>query len=364
MDRRAHRRPARVGGPFRIVARRPGPRRGRARPQRPLLGHPAVLDQLVLRRLDAAGDGRRAGRRRRRRRAARRPSAADPHRARRAARRRRALQPAPQPSVTQLGMRADAGPLADPRARQGIARADRPGGDAGRGGPDGAARRRVRAGPVPARLRADGARRRAAARTRRRRGSCSPRRAGAGPDRPAGGRSTGSRSGSSSAPRPSGPRTWPVAALVADQLDAAGIDAIVVAPPAVELFGQPAVPATPPTPTPTPTPDRHDRRGASADAPPTPPRPARLPATRSGTVRVGHDGAAAHRRRRPGHRAGLGLRLPAAHRADRPAPAGFCFAALQPAARRPGDRRRRDRTARPSSGCCGRSCRRCRCSSR
>jgi ABC-type transport system substrate-binding protein len=69
-----------------------------------------------------------------------------------------------------------------------------------------------------------------------------------------------------------------VAQVIAAQLDAAGIDVTVIAPPGVQLFGQPEVPAVTPTPTPTPTPTVTPQPGTTTPQPqPQPvPRAARL----------------------------------------------------------------------------------------
>jgi ABC-type transport system substrate-binding protein len=107
------------GGPFRIATV------DRARGEIVLARNdlywdtPAVLDQLVLRRVDAPGlaAGLAAG-------------DIDVALSEAGPTIRTALggvvpaprlQPAPQPTVTQLGMRADGGPLADPRVRRGVA---------------------------------------------------------------------------------------------------------------------------------------------------------------------------------------------------------------------------------------------------
>jgi len=234
------------GGPFRIVSV------DRARGEVVLTRNdlywatPAVLDQLVLRRLDdtalttglAAGDVDVAW------------TAAE-------SQLRQSLagvlpplsvQAAPQPTVIQLAMRVDAGPLADARVRRAVAAL--------------IDREAVRAAVAPEALPADAF--------------------GLAPSEPG---------YTSTAPPRLGPEQvgelllaagwtsaepgrWTVegrpvrlvigaaaeraddvliAELVAGQLDAAGIDVVVVAPPAAALFGQPLVPPTPPTAT-TPIP--------------------------------------------------------------------------------------------------------------
>jgi ABC-type transport system substrate-binding protein len=243
------------GGPFRVVSV------DRARGEVLLTRNdlywdtPAVLDQLLLRRLDgvALADGLGVG--------DVDVALTDPGDDVRTAlgglQPPPRTQPAPQPTVTELAFRTDGGPLADTRVRQALgALIDR-----------GA----VRAAVAPEALAADAfalapsqsgyadtdphTRRdattllTAAGWTRdddgrwRRSGGDGPLVIGAAADRPA---------------------DLEVAEEVAEQLDAAGIDTTVVAPTAVELFGQPTVPATPPsTAPPTAT--------ATATAEPAPP---------------------------------------------------------------------------------------------
>ncbi len=154
-------------------------------------------------------------------------------------------QLAPQPTVTQLGLRGDSGPFADPRVRQAIgALVDR---------------EAVRAAVSPEALPADAFGL----------APSEPGYAATAPARPdpvaagellaAAGWTRAVTTGrwavdgapvrlvlGAAAERPEDLR---VARVVAAQLDAAGIDVTVIAPPAVDLFGQQAVPATPPSTT-------------------------------------------------------------------------------------------------------------------
>jgi ABC-type transport system substrate-binding protein len=164
------------------------------------------------------------------------------------------LQPAPEPVVTQLGMRADTGPLADPRARRGIALL--------------VDREAVRAAVAPAALPADSF---GLAPSQPGYGSTAP------PDAPlrpnpvaaaqalaAAGWTRDPTTGrwavdgapvqlvlAAAAERPEDVR---VAQTIAAQLEAAGVGVTVIAPPGAQLFAQQVVPAVPPTPTATPTP--------------------------------------------------------------------------------------------------------------
>jgi ABC-type transport system substrate-binding protein len=321
------------GGPFRIASV------DRARGEVALARNdlywatPAVLDQLVLRRLDdapmAAGlasgdvdvalpeDDQNI-------RAAIGGVRPAPH-----------TQPAPQPTVTQLGMRGDSGPLADPRARQAIgAIVDR---DA------------VRAAVAPGALAAD-----AFGLAPSEPGYAATVPATVGPDPvlaaqllAAAGWTRDLTTGrwavagapvrlvlAAAADRPEDLR---VARVVAAQLDAAGIDVALVAPTAVELIGQQTVPATPPsaTPTPIPTPDRPG--AGTAAAPPTattgPVPPTSAPTTPGEGIEVdlmvlprtvGGD---------PGTElaSDYGCPLPTSLVPEPPrSPTGFCFPALQP----------------------------------
>jgi ABC-type transport system substrate-binding protein len=164
------------------------------------------------------------------------------------------LQSAPQPIVTQLGMRSDGGPMADARVRRGIARL--------------LDREAIRTAVAPEALPADAF-------------GLAPSQPGyaptAPPDAPvhrdpvaaaqllaSAGWSrdlTTGRWAVAGAPvslvigaAAERPQDLDVARAVAAQLDEAGIDVTVVAPPAVELFGQAEVPPVPPSPSPTPTP--------------------------------------------------------------------------------------------------------------
>lgn len=315
------------GGPFRIVSV------DRARGEVVLARNdaywdtPAVLDQLVLRRLDdtamaaglASGDVDVAL-----------PEAglgvrtalgglSPPPR----------LQPAPQPTVTQLGLRADSGPLADPRLRAGIAAV--------------VDREAVRAAVAPEALPADAF---GLAPSEPGYAATAPSGAPGRPDPEAAGTlfaaagwtrrlSTGrwSVDGAparlvvgAAAERPDDVRA---ARNIAEQLDAAGIDTTVVAPPAVELFGQLTVPATAPSSTPAPSssPGADPTTAATTSSPPTPTGglPGNvevdlmvLPRTVGGDV--GTELASDYGCPQPT------ALVPAPPRA----PAGFCFPALQP----------------------------------
>jgi ABC-type transport system substrate-binding protein len=326
------------GGPFRIEAV------DRARGEVVLARNdlywdsPAVLDQLVLRRLDhtalvagmASGDVDVAL-----------PQDAPAIRAavggllpvpR--------MQHAPQPTVTQLGMRADSGPLADPRARRGIAAL--------------VDREAVRAAVAPEALPADAF---GLAPSQPGYASTAPPGAPARPDAVAAGQLlaaagwtrdlTTGRWALGGAPvrlvlgaAATRPDDLRVAQVVAAQLDAAGIDVTVIAPTAVELFGQQAVPATPPSPTPTPTPTATPMptatpgpsAGASTAAPTSTPTTT-APAASPGAVEVdlmvlprtvGGD---------PGTElaSDYGCPAPTALVPDPPrVPTGFCFPTLEP----------------------------------
>jgi ABC-type transport system substrate-binding protein len=156
------------------------------------------------------------------------------------------LQPAPQPTVTELGLRADSGPLADQRARQGVAAiVDR---DA------------IRAAVAPEALPADAF---GPAPSEPGYASTAPAAAPARPDPEQAGQLLAAAGWARSlttgrwtidgrparliigaaAERADDVR---VAEQVAAQLDAAGIDATIVAPSGVELFGLATVPAVAP----------------------------------------------------------------------------------------------------------------------
>ncbi len=257
------------GGPFRIVSI------DRARGDVVLARNdlywdtPTVLDQLVLRRLDPAamatglanGDldvalpESDAGIR-----TALGGLTPPPH-----------LQQAPQPTVTRLGMRSDSGPLADQRARQGIAAI--------------IDREAIRASVAPDALAADAF---GPAPSEPGYASTAPAGAPARPDPVLAGQQlaaadwerslTNGRWTVNGAPArlvvgaaAERPEDVEVAQLVAAQLDKAGIDTTVVAPSGVALFGQPTVPPTPPSST-APNPAADDAvptTAAGASAPPS-----------------------------------------------------------------------------------------------
>jgi ABC-type transport system substrate-binding protein len=271
------------GGPFRVVAV------DRARGEVLLTRNdqywdtPAVLDQLVLRRLDgvALADGLGVG--------DVDVALPEPDEAVRTA--LGGLQPpphvqtAPQSVITELALRTDDGPLADTRVRQAVgALIDRE-----------ALRTKV-APDAPA---AD-----AFALAPSEPGYASTAPAGA-PARPDAAKATsllnaaGWTRGTDGRWRVAGepvrlvigaaaerPTDLAVAEAVSTQLDAAGIDSTVVAPTGVELFGQPTVPPTPPsssavpsataspttaaTPTSTPAPSATTTATATASPTPTP----------------------------------------------------------------------------------------------
>jgi ABC-type transport system substrate-binding protein len=251
------------------------------------------------------------------------------------------LQQAPRPIVTQLGMRADDGPLADPRARQGIGAV--------------VDREAVRAAAAPEALPADAF---GLAPSQPGYAPTIPPDAPIGPDPVAAGELLASAGWTrdlttgrwavdgepvrlvlaAAAARPEDVQT---ARAVADQLDAAGIDVTVITPPGVELFGQAVVPPVLPTPTPAPTPSTPGAPSASpapsTSAPPSTPstsaRPTPAPDAPGGGVEpdllvvprtVGGD---------PGTQlaSDYGCPLPTALVPDPPrSPTGFCFGALQP----------------------------------
>jgi ABC-type transport system substrate-binding protein len=269
------------GGPFRIAAV------DRARGEVVLARNdlywdtPAVLDQLVLRRLEpdaltaglTAGDVDVA------------LSAADPQ--------LRAslaevlpplrLQSAPQPTVTQLAMRVDAGPLSDPRVRRAVgALVDRE-----------AVRRAVAPGALPVDsfgLAPSEAGYRPTALPPHDAAEAGRLLAAAGWTRSASGRWRAAGRPvqvvvGAAAERADDVR---IAGLVAAQLEAAGIDALVVAPPAVELFARPSVPPTPPTTAATATPSRPPTTGmpTPGTATPTSANPTGTAPLPPGTVQV------------------------------------------------------------------------------
>jgi ABC-type transport system substrate-binding protein len=302
---------------------------------------PAVLDQLVLRRMDtavlaaglAAGDVDLA--------------LPEPDQAVRTALSGVVppprLQDAPQPFVTELALRADGGPLADPRARRGIAAL--------------IDREAVRTAVAPEALPADAF-------------GLAPSQPGyaptAPPDAPTHRNPAAAEQLLASAgwTRDATTGRWEVAGspvqlvlgaaaereedvevarLVATQLDAAGVEVTLVAPTAVELFGQAEVPPTPPSATPTPTPSATP----GAAAPPTtavPPSGPETPTTAPTTTTTAPAPAAGVEvdlvvlpRTVGGDPAtelasDYGCPAPTALVPDPPRPpGGFCFPALQPA---------------------------------
>jgi ABC-type transport system substrate-binding protein len=249
------------GGPFRIVSV------DRARGDVLLARNdlywdaPTVLDQLVLRRLDpnamvtglANGDidvalpGSDAEAR-----TALGGLTPAPH-----------VQPAPQPTVTELGLRSDTGPLADQRARQGVAAI--------------IDREAIRAAVAPDALPADAF---GLAPSQPGYSATAPASAPARPDPVQAGQQLAAAGWTRSlttgrwtvdgaparlivgaaAEREADVR---VAQLVAEQLDAAGVDAEVVAPSGVELFGLDTVPAVPPSTSAAPGPTDPSTPGAT-----------------------------------------------------------------------------------------------------
>jgi hypothetical protein len=175
-------------------------------------------------------------------------------------------QPAPQAEVVTLGLRTDTGPLRSRAVRQAVA-----------GLVD---REAVRAAVAPESLAADAFGR----------APSQPGYTASAPPRPdaatvtaqlqqagwtrAGPSAPWTRGGTpvrltigAGAERPLDQR---VAAVVAQQLTAAGVATTVVAPPAVDLFGAATVPATPPSATPTPTPTPTPTSTPTAGPTPTP----------------------------------------------------------------------------------------------
>jgi ABC-type transport system substrate-binding protein len=253
------------------------------------------------------------------------------------------LQPAPEPIVTQLGMRADGGPLADARIRRGIAML--------------LDREAIRASVAPEALPADAF---GLAPSQPGYASTAPPDAPLRPDPAAAAQLLASAGWSRDlttgrwavAGGPVSlvigaandlPEDVDVARAVAEQLDAAGIDVALVGPAAVALFGQAAVSAVPPSPSPTPspsatpTPTPAPGEQAPSPAPTTPAVPATttpaLPVTPAGVEvdlmvlprTVGGD---------PGTElaSDYGCPAPTALVPDPPRPpTGFCFPALRPA---------------------------------
>lgn len=238
------------------------------------------------------------------------------------------IQIAPQPVVTQLGMRGDSGPVSDPRVRQALgAIVDR---------------EAVRAAVAPEALPADAF-------------GLAPSQPGYTPTAPAGaparpdptyaaqqltaaGWTRNTVTGRWNLPdgRPAQlvigaaaerPEDQQVAQVVAKQLQAAGIDATVVAPTATDLFGLATVPPTPPSTTPTP----------SATPTPRPTTPA--PPTSTSTPTSG-GGVRVDLMVLPRNVGGdLGTELSSDYGCPQPtslvptpprSPTGFCVPALQP----------------------------------
>jgi ABC-type transport system substrate-binding protein len=253
-------------------------------------------------------------------------------------------QPAPQPVVVQLGMRSDGGPLADPRARQGVAAL--------------VDREAVRAAVAPDALAADAF---GLAPSEPGYQPTAPQGAPARPDPVAAGQLlaqagwtrdlTTGRWAVAGAPvglvlgaAAERPDDLQVARLVAAQLDAAGIDVELVAPSAVALFGQEAVPATPPSTTPVPTPSATPTPSVATTPATTAPTVPTAPAapTTSGTAEPGPPGTVEPdlvvmprtTGGDPGTELASDYGCPAASTQvpfpPRP-PTGFCSAALQPA---------------------------------
>jgi ABC-type transport system substrate-binding protein len=255
------------------------------------------------------------------------------------------LQLAPEPIVTQLGMRADGGPLADARVRRGIAML--------------LDREAIRASVAPESLPADAF---GLAPSQPGYASTAPPDAPLRPDPAAAAQLLASAGWSRDlttgrwavAGGPVSlvigaanqrPEDVDVARAVAEQLDAAGVDVTVVGPGAVELFGQAAVPAVPPSPSPTPSPSPSanpttgpgEPAAGPSPAPTTPAVPATttpaLPATPGGVEvdlmvlprTVGGDPATEIA-------SDYGCPAPTALVPDPPRPpTGFCFPALRPA---------------------------------
>jgi ABC-type transport system substrate-binding protein len=324
------------GGPFRIAT--VDRARGEVRLARNDLywDTPAVLDELLLRRLEpqalapalAAGDVDVAL-----------PEAEpDIRTALGGLQPAPRLQQAPQPIVTELGMRADGGPLADARVRRGIAQL--------------LDREAIRTAVAPEALPADAF-------------GLAPSQPGyvpTAPDAPlrhdpaAGAQLLASAGWSRDlttgrwavAGGPVSlvigaanerPEDVEVARVVAEQLDAAGIDVTLVAPTAVELFAQPTVPAVTPSPSPTPTPT--PTPGASPAPPTSAPTSTPAAATTTPPVPAAPGGVQVDLMVLPRTVGGdpgtelasdYGCPAPTALVPDPPRPpSGFCFPALRPA---------------------------------
>jgi ABC-type transport system substrate-binding protein len=252
------------------------------------------------------------------------------------------LQLAPQPSVMQLGMRADGGLLADVRVRRGIALL--------------MDREAVRAAAAPEALAADAY-------------GLAPSQPGYAPTAPA---DAPLRPDPAAAAQLLASAGWSrdlttgrwaiggapvslvvgaanertedvdVARAVAEQLDAAGIDVTLVAPAAVALFSQTSVPAVAPSPSPTPTPTPTDPAAAplTPAVSPTPVAPT-SPATTTPAAAPAPGGVEVDLMVLPRTVGGdpgtelasdYGCPAPTALVPDPPRPpTGFCFPALRPA---------------------------------
>jgi len=319
------------GGPFKVI----GVDRARGEVQLArndaYWATPAVLDQLEFRRLDATGMAAglasgdvdialpEADQKIRTALGGLNPA---PH-----------VQTAPQPVVTQLGMRGDTGPVSDPRVRRALgAIIDR---------------EAVRAAVAPEALPADAfglaPSQPGYAITAPAGAPGHPDATAAGQDLAAAGWSRNLTTGRWDLPdgRPAQlvigaaaerPEDLQVAQVVAKQLVAAGIGATVVAPAATDLFGQETVPATPPSTTPTPTPTATP--GSTTPVPTTSAEPTTSASPSSGGgVRVdlmvlprtvgGDVGTELS--------SDYGCPQPTSLVPDPPrSPTGFCFPALQP----------------------------------
>jgi ABC-type transport system substrate-binding protein len=255
-------------------------------------------------------------------------------------------QSAPQPVVLQLGMRSDGGPLGDPRARQGVAAL--------------VDREALRVGVSPDALAADAF---GLAPSQPGYQPTAPQGAPARPDPVAAGQLlaqsgwsrdlTTGRWAVAGAPvrlvlaaAADRPEDLQTARLVAAQLDRAGIDVTLVAPSAVTLFGQEAVPATPPSTAPTPTDAATPTAGPPTAVPPgAAPTPAATPAsptTSPTTTAAGAPGTVEPDLMILPRTVGgdPGTELASDYGCPPPSgpvpipprtPTGFCFAALQPA---------------------------------
>jgi ABC-type transport system substrate-binding protein len=256
------------------------------------------------------------------------------------------LQLAPKPIVTQLGMRADGGPLADARVRRGIAML--------------LDREAIRTAVAPESLAADAF-------------GLAPSQPGyastAPPDAPL-------RHDPAAAAQLLASAGWSrdlttgrwavaggpvslvigaanerledvdVARAVAEQLDAAGIEVTLVGPSAVDLFGQAAVPAVPPSPSPTPSPTAQPEAPVTTPAQPAqtpgaPPTTPTTPTTTTSALPATPGGVEVDLMVLPRTVGGdLGSELASDYGCPAPTtlvpepprpPAGFCFPALRPA---------------------------------